>query len=402
MPRHSRGPYLKLRKRAGAKPIWYIHDGDSRITTLCLAEDREGARQALADYLILAIAKANYGERSARDVTVAEVLTLYAIDCVPHQKRQDDAEDRMERLTEFFGRMVCDDITPSTTAAYTRWRTHSGKPIPGEPLRVRKPVKGVTARRELEHLSAALRHAWKSRKLASLIPVTLPEQGARRERWLTTSEAARLLMGALGYILVPACDVATKAEHWRVWRREPHAISRHLARFILIGLRTGTRHDAILGLGWYPHPQGGFFDLDEQLMFRAPSGFRQTKKRQTPAPIPRILMRHLPRWKRLSASLYVVSAPGYSKRRMRDVGNAFMRAVAHAGLGSDVTPHILRHTCVTWLMQRGRPAWEVGGFVGMSTHMIEAHYGHHSPGHLVDTANALRPASNAWRPDKRQ
>lgn len=388
MPRHSRGPYLKLRKRSRAKSIWYIHDGDQRISTECAASDLEGSRRALADYLVLEITRASFGERYPRDVTVAEVLMLYAADRVPQTKRTDDAEDRMTRLLEFFGAMSCDDVTPSTTAAYTRWRTHSGKPTPGEPRRSRKQVKGVTARRELEHLSAALRHAWKSRKLSTLIPVTLPEKGSPRERWLTTSEAARLLMGALGCILVPYTEIETKRERWAIWRREPHAVSRHLARFILIGLRTGTRHDAILGLGWHPHAKGGFFDLAHGIMFRASVGLPRTNKRQPPAPIPRNLIRHLPRWKRLSDGPYVVSAPGYSNRRMRDVGKAFMRAVRYAGLGPDVTPHVLRHTCVTWLMQRGRPAWEVGGFVGISLHMIEAHYGHHSPTYLVDTANA--------------
>jgi len=123
-------------------------------------------------------------------------------------------------------------------------------------------------------------------------------------------------------------------------------------------------------------------------MFRAASGKAQTKKRQTPTPIPKSLARHLPRWKRLSDSLFVVSATGHEDARQKRIHKAFSRAVARAGLDRSVTPHVLRHTCATWLMQRGRPAWEVAGFLGMTVAMIERVYGHHSPNYLRETADA--------------
>jgi integrase len=34
--------------------------------------------------------------------------------------------------------------------------------------------------------------------------------------------------------------------------------------------------------------------------------------------------------------------------------------------GADVTPHILRHTCTTWLMQKGVNLWDAAGFLGMT------------------------------------
>ncbi|MBV9520966.1 MAG: hypothetical protein JO068_22920 [Hyphomicrobiales bacterium] len=37
-----------------------------------------------------------------------------------------------------------------------------------------------------------------------------------------------------------------------------------------------------------------------------------------------------------------------------------------AGLGPEVTPHCLRHTCATWMMQRRVPRWEVVGYLGIS------------------------------------
>jgi integrase len=56
---------------------------------------------------------------------------------------------------------------------------------------------------------------------------------------------------------------------------------------------------------------------------------------------------------------------------------------------SKVVPHTLRHTAATWLMQRGVPAWEAAGYLGMSTEMIERVYGHHSPEHLRKAAEAI-------------
>ena len=58
------------------------------------------------------------------------------------------------------------------------------------------------------------------------------------------------------------------------------------------------------------------------------------------------------------------------------------RACGLAGLGDEVTPHVLEHTCITWLLQNRVPIWEVAGFVGTSEKVIRDTYGHHSPDHL--------------------
>ncbi len=57
-----------------------------------------------------------------------------------------------------------------------------------------------------------------------------------------------------------------------------------------------------------------------------------------------------------------------------------------AGLGTDVTPHTLRHTAATWLMQAGVDKWEAAGFLGMSVQMLDRVYGHHHPHHLRQAA----------------
>jgi len=68
---------------------------------------------------------------------------------------------------------------------------------------------------------------------------------------------------------------------------------RHIARFILVGLYTGTRASAIAAASPCPEQGRSFVDLDRGIFHRNPIGKRATKKRQTPAPIPpRLLCEH--------------------------------------------------------------------------------------------------------------
>jgi integrase len=117
------------------------------------------------------------------------------------------------------------------------------------------------ARHELETLRAAVNYFHKEYGLDPVPAFTLPQKHRARERWLTRDEAAALL--------------------WQA-RRTPH-----VARFILIGLYTGTRSGAILGLSWLPSIKTGWIDLEQGIMHRSGSGQRETNKRQPPVAIAR-------------------------------------------------------------------------------------------------------------------
>jgi integrase len=54
-----------------------------------------------------------------------------------------------------------------------------------------------------------------------------------------------------------------------------------------------------------------------------------------------------------------------------------------------VTPHVLRHTAATWLMQAGVDLWQAAGFLGLTVEMISQRYGHHHPGHLAGAVAAF-------------
>lgn len=74
---------------------------------------------------------------------------------------------------------------------------------------------------------------------------------------------------------------------------------------------------------------------------------------------------------------------------VRSVKTGFKTAVTLAKLSGKVTPHTLRHTAATWLMQAGVDKWEAAGFLGMSIEMLDRVYGHHHPDHLRTAARTL-------------
>ncbi|MBV8962786.1 MAG: site-specific integrase, partial [Hyphomicrobiales bacterium] len=87
--------------------------------------------------------------------------------------------------------------------------------------------------------------------------------------------------------------------------------NRNLARFILIGLYSGTRHDAILTLQWHPNTTGAGFDLKTGVMHRRGSAQRRTSKRQPTVRIQRRLLPHLKRWRRIDGDgLFVINWKG--------------------------------------------------------------------------------------------
>jgi hypothetical protein len=153
--------------------------------------------------------------------------------------------------------------------------------------------------------------------------------------------------------------------------------------------RTLHRHTccAIATASPYAEQGRSFVDLERGIFYRKAIGKRATKKRQTPAPVPPRLLAHLRRWKerKLIANCFVE----FNGKPVASVKKGFRRAVGLAKLSGKVTPHTLRHTAATWLMQRGVPIWEAAGFLGMSPDVLQDTYGHHHPDYLKGAAAAI-------------
>ena len=75
-------------------------------------------------------------------------------------------------------------------------------------------------------------------------------------------------------------------------------------------------------------------------------------------------------------------------RPVQSIKTGFRAAVRRAGL-KHCTPHDLRRTCATWMVQDGIPVAQVARFLGDTEEMIEKVYGQHSPEYLRDAARSL-------------
>jgi integrase len=360
MSQPTKGVRLYWRK-AGKGPdgyrregVWIIRDGSIVKSTGCGANSRPEAERKLAEYISEKYTVPRERNRDPASVYVADVIHVYAKDIAPNHARPKETAQRLARLLEGLGTRTLAEINGRTSDQYVAMRGST-----------------AAARRELEDLRAAIRHHWREGLCPVAAPVVLPDRAPSRERWLTQSEAARLLWAA-----------------WRLRKQHGYVTKdvRHVARFILVGLYTGTRAGAICGAS-LSLGKGGFVDLERGVFYRRGAGERETKKRQPPVRLPDRLLAHLRRWHRLGiCRRYLIEWKG---RPVRKINKAFRAVRRAAGLGEDVTPHVLRHTCATWLAQAGVPIWEAAGFLGMTVETFERVYGHHHPDHQAAASAAL-------------
>lgn len=293
------------------------------------------------------------------------------------------ARDRLARtllnLGSFFDGKVVDNITPQLCDSYVDWRIGQGDVRYSLNVEQRKRVlKATTARNDLIFLKAAIGHCVANRKLTHGVKVSMPPPSEARPRHMTHEEAIRLLWGALGW-----------DQHGR---RHPKRINYHLARFIMFGLLTGTRSDRIRRLQWIESVGNGWVDLDKGLLHRKASGEAETKKRAPSVKLSDRLLSYLPHWRRMT-NRHLIEC--YGRPITDSLTTAFDGACELAGLylppgdPNRITPHTLRHTCVTWMLEEGRTPFQVGRYVGMSAQTVERVYGHVTDETQIATANSI-------------
>lgn len=406
MPRTSKGARLvwrdesrkadgSLRNRAG----WFIRDGATFISACGGTGDRERAEIALAAHITEKYQPSRERGRDPASVKIADAVNVYLTDKAPSHEKPKETASRLVTVLEWCGESTFADVTGKFCRDYAK--AHGN---------------GAAARRQLEDLRAAVNYYWKEGYATSAPAITLPEKPEARQRWLDRSEAARLLWAA-----------------WRMrqtWKGQPsdRRTGRHIARFILVALYSGTRSAAICGAAIRPTEGQGYVDLDRGIFYRRAEGARRTKKRQPPVKLPDRLIAHLRRW---STTPLDIKTKGRGKSRnigrmisqdfvvewngapVTSVKKGFRSAVEAAGLGwyeedkkgkpafkTDVTPHVFRHTAATWLMQQGADVWAAAGFLGMTVDVLIETYGHHHPDFQADAADAITSKARTRRQPK--
>jgi integrase len=240
------------------------------------------------------------------------------------------------------------------------------------------------ARRDLEDLRAAIGHHAAEGYHREIVKVSLPEKGEPRDKWLTRSDAAKLIWTCWRYREMQKKSRRPMEDVKAPTTKRP---LRHLARFILLGIYSGTRAGAIAAASPIPALGRSYVDLERGRYYRQKQGSAKTNKRQPTVPIPSRLLAHLRRWHRIDpeAKHFVE----FNGKPVISVKTAFKSAVRLAGLGTGISPHTLRHTAATWLMQRGADPWQAAGYLGMSLEILLNTYGHHHPDHLSDAVEKI-------------
>ena len=179
-------------------------------------------------------------------------------------------------------------------------------------------------------------------------PVPVPDG---RTRWLDRDEGRKLITGAV----------------------EPH-----IRVFIVMGLGTLARTGAILEARW-PQVNWARRYIDY--------GRGHGNKRRTIVPLNDEVFAILEAAYRLAATDHIVEWRGDS---VTSVKNGFAAARERAGLGPDVTPHILRHSGASWLVEDGLSDEEVARMLGDTVEMVRRVYGHFRPEYLARASSALK------------
>ncbi len=387
-----------LRSKAG----WFIEDAGRRCATGCGKGELAEAQRQLAEYVTGRHEPERKRDREPDQVSIADVINVYSSDVVAHNPSgayRNETVSRLLNVLDFFGDKTLADINGALCREYVNGPAKRGRKLPTR----------SAGRRQLEDFRAAINHYHAEGFCTSAPKIVLPERPDTRKRALTRSEAARLIMAA-----------------WRMrqtWKGRPsdRRTGQHIARFILTSLYTGTRSAAVCGAAMRPTEGRGFVDLDRGVFFRRAADTIETKKRQPPVRLPDRLLTHIRRWActevqiktrgrgksrtigRMIAHDYVVEWEGGP---VKSVKKAFKSACEAAGLGwyetriskgreeqqvfvTDVTPHTLRHTAATWLMQNGVELSKAADFCGMTEAVLRKHYYHHHPDFQADAAAAI-------------
>ena len=268
--------------------------------------------------------------------TIGEVLAEYLSD-----KPSTRAAYATIKLVEGFGEQTeIAALSPAVITAYSRSRD----------------VKPSTLARELGVLRAAIRHC--RQRLGWDIPVVtdgqMPREPRGRIRWITYEESDRLINA-----------VSNRAAHY-------------LRDYIILSLHTGLRKGELLSLTW-----GRIDEVNRVIHFEP-----HHHKSDTYAAVPlnQTAWDVLEKRRTLKQGPYVLMRK--SGKAIGDIKKGFRAACEAAGI-ENFTPHDLRHTCASWLVQSGVPleiAKEILRHADIATTMRYAHF---APKNLADSVGVL-------------
>ncbi|WP_458096183.1 tyrosine-type recombinase/integrase [Roseomonas sp. WA12] len=348
MPRTKlQTPNFSLTKRSdGYYDVRYTEDGTAKkkSTGTKNAKEAEGFRARFAD-------EYRRPKITSKHPTIREVCDAFQAYREPLVASP--LKYFFNPIRRHLGDLYADKVTQTVVNRYTAQRRKDpvvlhGKPQPG------RTISDPTINKDLKMLRAALNWA-AAEQLIEREPTFRIElsSGGVRSRWITKEEANRIMDSAL-----------------------PHA-----QLFILIALSTAKRMTAILSLKWSDvtlHMQGY-----ETLNFGDDVGNK--RRGSTPISGNDRLIEALKAAKKVAKTDYVVEFQG---KQIKEARGGLISACTRAGI-EPITPHVLKHSSVSWMVMNGTPLERIAAFTNTSKDIIERVYGKYSPAYLEDIANAV-------------
>ncbi|OAN53854.1 hypothetical protein A6A04_13250 [Paramagnetospirillum marisnigri] len=325
-PNSDANPHLV---RVSGRRAWYIRwtePGSRRSQILSTGtEDEAEARLVLADFKIARNAP-------PPSPTVAWYLTERAKDFMvdgPNGRRVEPRITSFHKpLIAFFGDYRPDQISDGLLRQYVETRPHS------------------SARREMEELRAAI-----PEKLR-ICDFPLPAPRPPREWFLTRDQAKRLMERAHAY---------------------------HIRLFLLIAMTTGQRTGSILGLTWDRVLwESGVLD------FRDPTR-GENKKRRGVCPVDSRVIDALREAHGIAVTPFVVE---HGSSGIASISTGFRRAAKAADI-PEASPHILKHSVISWLAMDGWTVDAIADFTSTDEKTVKRIYRKVNPGYLRELATSL-------------
>lgn len=280
-------------------------------------------------------------------LTVTKTLDFYYFE---HIAKKAVARRRAEYAIEALKRHIGDkdiyDIDIPACREYGENREEEG-------------VTKSTTRRELGVLQAAAHHNVKWRRLGrdELPSIELPPEGQSRKRWLFKDELNHFL------------EVASETDH-RVFR------------FVQLAYHTASRKRAVETLSW------NRVDLNARRIDLQNPDEPRTKKRRPIVPVSENMTKELQGMLQAAHTGFVLETTGDIRRafdRVAEVAKLTLlkkRGLREAGT---LTPHLLRHSRATHLLEEGKSPWVVASLLGDSVSTVIRVYGHACPEYLAET-----------------
>ena len=254
------------------------------------------------------------------------------------------------------GSMPAESITTAVCREYAKKRTEQTFIRKG--WKSPKFVRAVSAKRELAYLSAVTNLCFAEEQIPHPGQYWMPEENPPREKFLSTDEAHTLLAGA----------------------------PPHLRLYTLLGLGTGARNGALVGVRWQ-EVTWSINDEFGQIDFRRFDTARNGKKRGVVPLLKNSLLYDAMLSAREDALTdHVIEFKGAP---VKYTGKGLIEVSRRTGI-QRTTPHMLKHTAITWMLTKGVPVADVSDYTQTSVQTIMKVYGHLLQGRGEGVARALQ------------